>query len=161
MVTDHVPIALFCGHWEQSKSFQISNLVVKLKNVLLTMSGNGGVWKSGAGMSRGIWSFRRTNYSLDVLMDKAPGTDEHTMGFCLNCWEVIKTDIFHNFHSNSMFEKSFNATSIALILILRRRGQRSSKIFRSISLIENFYKLISNVLTEIEEAGGQTTNDIH
>lgn len=94
-------------------------------------------------------------------MDKAPGTDEHTMGFCLNCWEVIKTDIFHNFHSNSMFEKSFNATSIALILILRRRGQRSSKIFRSISLIENFYKLISNVLTEIEEAGGQTTNDIH
>jgi len=47
-----------------------------------------------------------------------------------------------------MFEKSFNATSIALILIIRRHGQRSSKIFRSISLIENFYKLRSNVLRE-------------
>ena len=51
-------------------------------------------------------------------IDKAPSPDGYTMRFFLKCWEIIKHDImgaFHNFHSTGMFEKSYNATYIALI----------------------------------------------
>lgn len=58
--------------------------------------------------------------------DKAPGPDGYTMGFILHCWEVIKVDLlntFHNFHSREYFEKSFNATYLALIQ--RKWGQET------------------------------------
>lgn len=52
------------------------------------------------------------------VMDKSLGLDGFTMGFFIKCWEILKKDImeaFHNFYEQEMFEKSFNATYIALI----------------------------------------------
>ncbi|WMV45545.1 hypothetical protein MTR67_038930 [Solanum verrucosum] len=46
-----------------------------------------------------------------------------------------------------MFEKSYNATYIALIA--KKTGEKELKDFRLVSLIGSFYKLISKVLTEI------------
>ncbi|KAF3628209.1 hypothetical protein FXO38_04523 [Capsicum annuum] len=80
---------------------------------------------------------------------RTPGPDGYTMGFYLSCWEIIKQDImkvFHNFHSTGMFEKSYNATYIALIS--KKIGAKELKDFRPISLIGSFYKLISKVLTK-------------
>jgi len=44
--------------------------------------------------------------------DKSPSPD----GCFLACWEVLKADImnvFHDFHTRDMIEKSFNATFIS------------------------------------------------
>ncbi|XP_047257604.1 uncharacterized protein LOC124889669 [Capsicum annuum] len=60
-------------------------------------------------------------------------------------------EAFHNFHSSEIFEKSFNATYIALIP--KKAGAKELKDFRPISLIGSFYKLISKVLTERTEQG--------
>ncbi|XP_075092306.1 uncharacterized protein LOC107821421 [Nicotiana tabacum] len=81
--------------------------------------------------------------------DKAPGPDGYTMGFFRKCWDILKEDImaaFNNFHSQEMFEKSFNATYIALIP--KKTGAKELRDFRPISLIGSFYKLLSKVLTE-------------
>lgn len=53
---------------------------------------------------------------------------------------------FHNFYEHEIFEKSFNATSIALIP--KKKGAKELKDFRPISLIGSFYKLLSKVSTE-------------
>jgi len=82
-------------------------------------------------------------------IDKAPGPDGYTMGFFIKCWEILKHDVmaaFHNFYEQEMFEKSFNATYIALIP--KKKGAKELKDFRPISLIGSFYKLLSKVLTE-------------
>jgi len=55
-------------------------------------------------------------------------------------------EAFNNFHSQEMFEKSFNATYIALIP--KKTGAKELRDFRPISLIGSFYKLLSKVLTE-------------
>jgi hypothetical protein len=50
--------------------------------------------------------------------DKAPRLDGFSMAFFQVCWDVIETDIigvFDDFHTCSKFEKSLNATFIALI----------------------------------------------
>lgn len=81
--------------------------------------------------------------------DKAPGSDGFTMGFFIKCWEVVKHDIlnaFHNFYEQEMFERSFNATFIALIP--KKKGAKELRDFRPISLIGSIYKLFSKVLTE-------------
>ncbi|KAG5621167.1 hypothetical protein H5410_006385 [Solanum commersonii] len=51
-------------------------------------------------------------------VDKAAGPDGFTMGFFIKCWDVVKQDImdtFQNLYEHEVFEKSFNATFIALI----------------------------------------------
>jgi len=53
---------------------------------------------------------------------------------------------FKNFYSHGVFEKSFNATYIALIP--KKNGAKELRDFRSISLIGSVYKLLSKVLTE-------------
>lgn len=81
-------------------------------------------------------------------MDKAPCPDGFTMGFYIKCWDVVKRDImetFKNFHSQGVFEKSSNATYIALI---PKNGAKELRDFRPISLISSVYKLLSKVLTE-------------
>ena len=45
-----------------------------------------------------------------------------------------------------MFEKSFNAPYI--VLIPKKKGAKELRDFRPISLIGNFYMLLSKVLTE-------------
>jgi hypothetical protein len=52
-----------------------------------------------------------------INSDKVLGPDGFTMAFFQACWDVIKDvmRVFHDFHARSKFEKSFNATFIALI----------------------------------------------
>ena len=50
--------------------------------------------------------------------DKAPVPDGFTMAFFQSCWSTVKIDImnvFHVFHAHAVFEKSLNATFLALI----------------------------------------------
>ena len=55
-------------------------------------------------------------------------------------------DTFKNFHSHNIFDKSFNATYIALIP--KKNGAKELRDFRPISLIRSVYKLLSKVSTE-------------
>jgi exonuclease III len=80
--------------------------------------------------------------------DKAPGPDGFTMGFFQKCWNVVEADVlavFEEFHEFCAFEKSLNATFLALI----PKKQNASHIrdFRPISLIGCMYKLLAKVLT--------------
>ena len=50
--------------------------------------------------------------------DKASGPDGFTMTFFHHCWRVVESDIlafFEEFHEYGKFEKSMNASFIALI----------------------------------------------
>ncbi|WMV18962.1 hypothetical protein MTR67_012347 [Solanum verrucosum] len=72
--------------------------------------------------------------------DKAPGPDGFTMAFFIQCWEVVKMDVIatiQNFHSQGYFDKSFNATFIALIP--KKMGATELKDFRPISLTIRSY----------------------
>ena len=52
--------------------------------------------------------------------------------------------VFKEFHESGKFEKSFNATFVALIP--KKAGAMEIKDFRPISLISVVYKIISKVL---------------
>ena len=80
--------------------------------------------------------------------DKAPGLDGFTMGFFQKCWSVVESDVmvfFEEFHELCTFEKSLNATFLALIS--KKQNDRNIRDFRPISLIGSLYKLVSKVLT--------------
>lgn len=80
--------------------------------------------------------------------DKAPGPYGFSMSFFVHCWEVIKDnvmEVFRFFHANMCFEKSLNATFIALIP--KKKGANNLGDFRPISLIGGFYKLLAKVLS--------------
>ena len=50
--------------------------------------------------------------------DKAPSPDGFFMAFYHHCWRVVESDVlvvFEEFYQYSKFEKSLNATFIALI----------------------------------------------
>ena len=54
----------------------------------------------------------------DLDGDKAPGPDGFTMAFYHHCWRVVEKDVlavFEEFFHYCKFEKSLNATFIALI----------------------------------------------
>jgi hypothetical protein len=79
--------------------------------------------------------------------NKAPGPDGFSMAFFQTCWEVIKKDtiaVFKEFHESGKFEKSINATFVALIP--KEAGAVEIKDFHPISLISKVYKIISKVL---------------
>jgi len=81
--------------------------------------------------------------------DKTLGPDGYTMSFFKSCWGIVKEDLMltiHNFHQNGIFEKSFNATFLALIP--KKPGAEELKDFRPISLIGGVYKIISKLITE-------------
>lgn len=83
------------------------------------------------------------------LCAKAPGPDGYTMGFFHKCWEIVREDLMKtikNFHNNEYFEKSFNASYIALIP--KKNGAKELRDFKPISLIGSVYKIISKLLTE-------------
>jgi hypothetical protein len=76
--------------------------------------------------------------------DKAPGPDGFSMGFFQDCWDVIKINImriFCDFHGPSKFEKSLNASFIALIP--KKSGAIDLTGFRPISLVCGVYKIIA------------------
>ena len=52
--------------------------------------------------------------------------------------------VLHNFHAHGNFEKSINATFIALIP--KKPGALECKDFRPISLVSGIYKILSKVL---------------
>jgi hypothetical protein len=79
--------------------------------------------------------------------DKAPGPDGFSMAFFQKCWEVVKKDmmaVFKEFHESRKFEKSFNATFVALIP--KKAGVVEIKDFHPISLVSGVYKIILKVL---------------
>jgi hypothetical protein len=79
--------------------------------------------------------------------DKAPGPDSFSMAFFQDCWDVIKSDLMKvllDFHAHIYFEKSLNASFIALIP--KKAGPIDIFDFRPISLINGVYKIIAKVL---------------
>ena len=79
--------------------------------------------------------------------DKAPGPDGFSMAFFQSCWSILKIEImedFHNFHTQAVFEKSLNASFLALIP--KKAYTVEVKDFRPISLVRGIYKIISKVL---------------
>ena len=83
----------------------------------------------------------------DFNGDKAPGLDGFSMAFFQSCWGVLKTKImvvFQNFHTRAVFEKSLNASLLALIP--KKMDVVEVKDFRPISLVGGIYKIISKVL---------------
>ena len=79
--------------------------------------------------------------------DKSPGPDGFPMAFFQACWGTLKLDImvlFHHFHVTGLFEKSLNATFIALIP--KKAAAVEVKDFRPISLVGGVYKILAKVL---------------
>ena len=73
--------------------------------------------------------------------DKSPGPDGFSMAFFQSCWGILKSNImvvFHHFHVTGEFEKSLNATFIALIP--KKAIAVEIKDFRPISLVGGVYK---------------------
>jgi len=74
--------------------------------------------------------------------DKAWGLDGFSLAFFQACWEVLKEDVmnvFLEFHVQRMFERSLNATFIALIP--KKAGAVNIKDFRLISLVGDIIRL--------------------
>ena len=68
--------------------------------------------------------------------DKSPGPNSFSMAFFQACWGILKLDIiavFHHFHVTGQFEKSLNATFIALIP--KKTAAVEIKDYRPISLV--------------------------
>ena len=79
--------------------------------------------------------------------DKSPGPDGFLMAFFKACWDFLKLEIIEvlaNFHSQAVFEKSLNATFIALIP--KKVDAVNVRDFRPISLVGSIYKVISKLL---------------
>ena len=84
----------------------------------------------------------------DFNGDKASGPDSFTMDFFQSYWSMVKIDImnvFHAFHALTVFEKSLNATFLALIP--KKVDAVDVKDFRPISLVGGLYKIIAKVLS--------------
>jgi hypothetical protein len=74
--------------------------------------------------------------------DKAWGLDGFSLAFFQACWEVLKEDVmnvFLEFHVQGTFERSLNATFIALIP--KKAGAVNIKDFRLISLVGDIIRL--------------------
>ena len=83
----------------------------------------------------------------DMEGDKASGPDGFTMAFYHHCWRVVEKDVlavFEEFFQHCKFEKSFNATFIALIP--KKIDASNVRDFRPISLVGSVYKILAQVL---------------
>ena len=81
--------------------------------------------------------------------DKAPGPDGYSMAFFNQCLDIIKPNLvatMQQFHKAERFEKSINATFVALIP--KKVGAEELTYFRPISLIGGVYKIITKLLAE-------------
>ena len=79
--------------------------------------------------------------------DKASGPDGFSMAFYHHCWGVVERDVlaaFEEFYQHSKFEKSLNATFIALIP--KKNGASNIGDFRPISLVGSVYKILAKAL---------------
>ena len=83
----------------------------------------------------------------ELAGDKAPSPDSFSMAFFHHCWRVVERDVlavFKEFYHHSKFEKSLNATFIALIP--KKNDASNIRDFRPISLVGSLYKILSKVL---------------
>ena len=83
----------------------------------------------------------------DFKGDKALGPDGFSMAFFQACWCFLKAKIMamlQNFHTQAVFEKSLNASFLALIP--KKVDAVEIKDFRPISLVGGIYKIIFKVL---------------
>ena len=79
--------------------------------------------------------------------DKALGPNGFSLAFYQYYWKVVERDVlavFEEFYQHSKFEKSFNATFIALISM--KNGASNIRDFRLISLVGSVYKILAKVL---------------
>ena len=79
--------------------------------------------------------------------DKAPGPDGFSIAFYHHCWGIVERDVlavFEEFYHHSKFEKSLNATFIALIP--KKNIVSNIRDFRPISLLGSVYKILAKVL---------------
>ena len=95
--------------------------------------------------------------------DKAPGLDGFSLAFYHHCWEVVKRDVlavFEEFYQHSKFEKSLNATFIALIP--KKNGASNIRDFRPIGLVGSVYKIFAKVLANrLKEVLDQLISESH
>ena len=83
----------------------------------------------------------------DMEGDKALGPDGFSMAFSHHCWSVVERDVlavFEEFYQHCKFEKSLNATFIALIP--KKNYASNIRDFRPISLVGSLYKILAKVL---------------
>ena len=83
----------------------------------------------------------------DMEGDKAPSPDSFSMVFFHHCWSVVERDVlavFEEFYQHYKFEKSLNATFIALIP--KKNDASNTRDFRPISLVGSLYKILAKVL---------------
>ena len=81
------------------------------------------------------------------LGDKAPGLDGFTIAFFEKCWRVVEGDVvafFEHFHMLCVFERSLNASFLALIP--KKHNALNIKDFWPINLVGSVCKLLSKVL---------------
>ena len=79
--------------------------------------------------------------------DKASGPDGFPMAFFQFCWDVVRMDIMqvlNYFHGMGSFERSLNATFLALIP--KKIEAVEMKDFRPISLVGGVYKILAKLL---------------
>lgn len=79
--------------------------------------------------------------------DKVPSPDGFSMAFYHHCWGVVEKDVlavFEEFYQHSKFEKSLNATFIALIP--KRMVPPIFKILDLLALVGSVYKILAKVL---------------
>ena len=96
------------------------------------------------------WRFEQEEFLRVVKEmegDKALGRDGFSLAFYHHYWGVVERDVltmFEEFYQHSKFEKSLNATFIALIP--KKNGASNVQDFRPISLVESVYKILAKVL---------------
>ena len=69
------------------------------------------------------------------------------MAFYHHCWGVVERDVltvFEEFYQHNKFEKSLNATFIALIP--KKNGASNIRHFIPISLVGSVYKILAKAL---------------
>ena len=99
------------------------------------------------------WRFEREEILRVVKElegDKAPSPYGFTMAFYHHCWGVVERDVlavFEEFYQHSKFEKSLNATFIALIP--KKKVASNIRDFRPISLVGSVYKILAKVLDQL------------
>ena len=83
----------------------------------------------------------------ELEWDKAPGPDGFFMAFYHHYWGVVERDVlamFEEFYQHNKFEKSLNATFIALIP--KKNGASNIRDFKTISLVGSVYKILAKAL---------------
>lgn len=79
--------------------------------------------------------------------DKTPGLDGMTLAFFRHYWEHVRVEVvgmFHHFAVHGEFEKSLNATFVALLP--KKGGAEDIREFRPVCLLGVAYKHLIKVL---------------